>query len=334
MKILLIGGTGFIGTRVVQSLAGHDVTVLSRGTTSHQVPGVAYWPRIDRLRLHEHRAGIARLRPDVVLDMIPQNGLDARSVADAVAGLTGRLVAVSSGSVYRSFGRLLGSESGPVDNTPSAEDAPLREKRFPYRGSEPRAVDDPRRWLDDYDKIPAEEAVLSHLVLPANVVRLPMVYGPGDPDRRVAGYVARMLVGCREILLRESAAGWRSSRAYVENVGHAIARVVVLGRPGRVYNVAEANHFTEAEWIRRIGVQADWDGLVRGVPEDGLSGPPFVAELPPDANYAQHLILDDSLIRRELGYEEVVPFEEGLRRTVVDARRLSSTTPGRAAPGS
>ena len=36
-------------------------------------------------------------------------------------------------------------------------------------------------WVDDaYDKIPVERAVLGNPALPGIVLRLPMVYGPGD----------------------------------------------------------------------------------------------------------------------------------------------------------
>ncbi len=72
------------------------------------------------------------------------------------------------------------------------EDAPLRDRRYPYRGEVPRATDDPERWLDDYDKILVEQAVMGELSLPGTVLRLPMVYGPGDLQHRLFPYVKRM----------------------------------------------------------------------------------------------------------------------------------------------
>jgi nucleoside-diphosphate-sugar epimerase len=320
MRILILGGTGFIGQHVVHSLQGHDTTILSRGFACVHAHSAAQWLKGDRSRLHEHRREIAELQPDVILDMIPKNGPDALAVADVVAGLTSRLVMISSGSVYRGFGGLVRSEPSPINNTPSRENAPLRHRRFPYRRLKPRATKDPLRWLDDYDKIPAEEVVLLHPKLQGNAIRLPMTYGPRDPDQRIVGYLARMLAGRKAIFLRETAAKWRNSRAYVENVGYAIARVVVHGKPGCIYNVSERNNFEEAEWIRQIGFQVNWDGAIHLVSDQSPIGCPHLNELPKDANFAYHLTMDDSLIRSELAYKEVVSLEEGIRRTIDDAK--------------
>jgi nucleoside-diphosphate-sugar epimerase len=50
MRILVVGGTGFIGLRVVQHLhnLGHDVTVFHRGRTASSLPeGVGeFWQEV------------------------------------------------------------------------------------------------------------------------------------------------------------------------------------------------------------------------------------------------------------------------------------------------
>ena len=49
--------------------------------------------------------------------------------------------------------------------------------------------------FDNYDKILVERAVMGHAQLPATILRLPMVYGPGARDgnkRRFWGYLKRM----------------------------------------------------------------------------------------------------------------------------------------------
>ena len=90
------------------------------------------------------------------------------------AGRAGRIVVLSSGDVYRAYGRFVGSEPGPLEPTPLNEDAPLRERLFPYRESAP-STEDLNYW---YDKILVERAVLSRSELPGTVLRLPKVYGP------------------------------------------------------------------------------------------------------------------------------------------------------------
>jgi nucleoside-diphosphate-sugar epimerase len=75
----------------------------------------------------------------------------------------------------------------------------------------------------DYDKIPVERAVLANTRQPGTVVRLPMVYGPGDPLHRFFPTLKRMLDGRERILFAEDVAEWRSPRGYAENVAGAIA---------------------------------------------------------------------------------------------------------------
>jgi hypothetical protein len=67
----------------------------------------------------------------------------------AVRGIGRRVVALSSGDVFRAYGLLRRTESGPCQLVPIAEDASLRRRLFPYRAEKPRAPDDPMRWLDD-----------------------------------------------------------------------------------------------------------------------------------------------------------------------------------------
>ena len=60
---------------------------------------------------------------------------------------------LSSGDVYRAYGRMLGTEPGPIEPTPLAEDAPLRSVLFPYRDK----AQGPDDFLYSYDKIPVEQ---------------------------------------------------------------------------------------------------------------------------------------------------------------------------------
>ncbi|MBX6315295.1 MAG: NAD-dependent epimerase/dehydratase family protein [Isosphaeraceae bacterium] len=160
-------------------------------------------------------------------------------------------------------------EAGPLEPIPIAEDAPLRQRLYPYWGETPRPPDDPRRWADDYDKILVERAVMGEMDLPGTVLRLPMVYGPGDENHRLFAYLKRMDDGRPAILLDEVQARWRWARGYVEDIARAIVMAVLDDRAiGRVYNISEPDALTEAEWVQAIGRVVGWRGEVVAVPSD------------------------------------------------------------------
>ena len=98
----------------------------------------------------------------------------------------------------------------------------------------------------------------------------------------------------------------------MENVAAAVALAVSDERAtGKVYNVGDTEAPTELEWVRRVGEAAGWKGEVVAVPEDRL---PQHLRIGLDTD--QHFVTDSSRIRDELGYEELVPREEALRRTI------------------
>lgn len=329
MRILILGGTAFIGAKTARQLseAGHDVTVLHRGKTEGNLPPEVRhlhipepWPRIgDRV----HFAGLAgefsRLAPEVVIDMMAFTEADARHLMDSFRGLARRVVLISSQDVYRAYGRLTGKEPGPPDPVPLTEEAPLRERRYPYRGDTLRAADDPQRWVDEYDKIPIEELSLSVDDLPGTVLRLPAVYGPNDKQHRLHPYLKPMDDGRPAVLLEERYARWRWSRGYVEDIAQAIVLAATDDRAaGQTYNVADNAALPEAEWVRRIGQAAGWQGEIIPVPVERLDLPreQLPASLTAERNLEQELIASSDRIRAELGYGETVSPEDALRRTV------------------
>jgi nucleoside-diphosphate-sugar epimerase len=168
-------------------------------------------------------------------------------------------------------------------------------------------------WLDDeYDKIPVERAILGDPALSGTVLRLPMVYGPGDHLARFQPILKRIDDGRPTILFDEGLAGWRSPRGYVENVAAALALAAVSERAaGRTYNVAETPAFSELEWARKIAESTGWQGEFVTLPKECL--PDHLLQA---GKIAQHWDTDSSRIRAELGYREPVPIDEAIRRTI------------------
>jgi nucleoside-diphosphate-sugar epimerase len=314
MKVLLIGGTGFIGLHVIRQLRGqgHTIAVLHRGNATPDLSGDVQHIRGDRNRLPELRDAIARFATDVVIDMVLSSGRQAQQMMDTLRGIAGRVVITSSIDVYRAFAIVHGNDTGPLQPTPLTEDSERRTVA-PYSAERLQMAKTVFSWItDDYDKIPVEDAVLSDPALPGTVLRLPMVYGPGDPLHRLFPYIKRMDDGRPTILFADDYAAWRTPRGYVENVAAAIALAATSERAaGRTYIVAEQPAFSELEWAKRIAEQAGWRGEFVVLPRNRA---PQHLQFP--ENLGQHGDASSARIRKELGFEDPVPLEEGIRRTI------------------
>ncbi len=309
MKILLIGGTNFIGPPVVRHLCamGHEVTVFHRGKTTTELPLEVNQLVGDRANLPNFKSEFERVSPQVVLDMIPYTEQDALTLMSTFKGITQRIVAVSSIDVYRAYDVFLGKESEVIP-APLKEDFPLRQQLYPYRN---RFDSDSDFDYENYEKILVEKVVMSEPDLPGTILRLPMVYGSGDFRYRLYPFLKRMDDNRPAIVLEESLARWCGSYGYVENVAYGIALAVSDERAcDRIYNIAEPL-LTEAERIRTIGRIAGWNGEVVVVPKSQMP-----AEWKPIGNTEQHWVADTTRIRQELGYSEIVPLQEALLRSI------------------
>jgi nucleoside-diphosphate-sugar epimerase len=312
MRVLVIGGTNFIGPHVVTALdrLGAEITVYHRGIHEPALPAAVrhvHSPRASVPFLH-FPSELAEPAPDVVLHMFPVGQDDAQAAVAHFAGVAKRIVAISSGDVYRAYGRLLGSEPGPPEPVPLKENAALRRGFYPYRGTAAGPAD----WTYHYEKILVERAVLASAAPSGTVLRLPAVYGPGDSYRRLRPFIRRMEDGRPAILLERAQAAWRWTHGYVENVAQAIALAVLDQRTaGRVYNIGESSVPTMAERVRLIGRVAGWDGAIVMLPANQL---PQHLRAPYEPR--QDLVVDVSRFRAELDFTEPVTIEEGLRRTI------------------
>jgi nucleoside-diphosphate-sugar epimerase len=325
MRIVLLGGTNFIGPAVVRILhsQGHDVTVYHRGVHEPELPS-------DVRHIHSPGAEIPVLHfppsltepaPDVVLHMFPVGEDDTLAAVNHFAGVAERIVGISSGDVYRAYGRLLGSEAGPPEPVPLAEDAPTRTVLFPYR----QAAAGPADWTYHYEKLLVEQTLLSGPI-PATVLRLPAVYGPGDPYRRLRPYIKRILDGRPAILLERAQAAWRWTHGYVEDIAHGIVVALTDGRSvGKIYNLGESAVPTVAERVRRIGTLMGWTGTTMAVEKSRLP-----RHLLPPYESRQDLVMDTRKIRAELGFSEMTSVDDALGRTIAweQDHPLPSQDPG------
>jgi nucleoside-diphosphate-sugar epimerase len=315
LRVLVIGATGYLGTPVVRRLVarGHDVTSFHRGSTRPELRT----PRQilgDRDRLPEYRSQFERANPEIVIDLIAASADQARGLVKAVEGIARRTIIASSGDVYLANDILSRKIDARVEPAPLSEASRVRSRLYPYRGSGLPKSD----WWDPYtyDKLEVEGVALNRqATLPTTILRLPMLYGAGDKHgrkRRFHPFTKRIADGRRFLLLSESYASWCAPWGYLDNVAEAFVLAVEQDQAAnKIYNVCEQGRPAMRDWIRLVADFAGWNGrLVTG---EG----PFPA---PDASaqyyLKQHLDMDSSKIRTELGYAEVIAREEALQRTL------------------
>jgi nucleoside-diphosphate-sugar epimerase len=314
MKVLIIGGTGFIGRHVAAAFAaaGHEVAVFHRGQTEPDLERRLTHIHGDRNELAQYREQFDAFSPSIVIDMTALTEEQARSAVEAFRGRVERIVCASSMDVYQAYGFFRRSEHGAPASEPFVESAPLRSVLYPHRN----LASGPEDILYNYEKILVEQAMSSADELSATVLRLPQVFGPHDRQHRIGTYLRQMEAG-DQITISEEKARWRWTRGYVEDA--AVAFVLAALDPkaaNQTYNVGEREAECEIDWINCIARVAGWNGEVKTVPAAALGD-----NLAEPYNWEHNLAANTERIRQELGYREVISRDDALARTIEWERR-------------
>src|SRR5882724_10684223 len=102
MKLLIIGGTGFLSSALVEESlgAGHEVTIVTRGKRPSPFGPAVRMIVADRADPGAFRSAVQAQTFDAVLDAICFTPEQARQDVECFAGRTGRLVMISTDFVY------------------------------------------------------------------------------------------------------------------------------------------------------------------------------------------------------------------------------------------
>jgi 2'-hydroxyisoflavone reductase len=179
MKILVLGGTQFVGRHIVEALveSGHSVSIFNRGRTPDELP-----VNIERLR-GDRDEGVEGLRSliarnwDTCIDVSGYTARHVRSSAATLRDNVGHYVFISAVSVYGDPPR------GPVDET---------HPRLPPVGEDVHEVSG-----ESYGrlKVTCENIVDEFFTGRCALLRPQVVAGPHDPYDRFSYWVRRAAQG-------------------------------------------------------------------------------------------------------------------------------------------
>ena len=176
MKILVVGGTGLVGSHITRNLLelGHDVTIATRGKRNDGFGSQVSRITFDRLNPQEISAALADKLYDVIYDTQAYSSNEIKYLLDYAR--CKRYIEVSTVSVY----------------------APDFSLNLPEENFDPTTY--PLNWCGrkdfPYDEIKrqAECAMFqTYSHIPSVAVRLPFVIGTDDDTRRLHFYVEHIL---------------------------------------------------------------------------------------------------------------------------------------------
>ena len=290
MRVLILGGTRFIGRRITAALMtrGDDVTVVHRGDHEPaELAGCAHL-HTDRAEFGTLADQVRALRPDTVIDTLAMTREDAAAVLPHLPDTN--LVLLSSIDVYRAYELLLAGRGG--EPVPITEESPVREGRYPLRDLLPGIG-------ERYDKLDVEPLYLAR---GGAVLRLSLIYGEHDGQRREEFVLRRVRAGRREIPV--GAGTSLDTRCYVGDVASAV--LAALDRPtaaaGQVFNVGDLATDTARDWASRILAAAGHEASLVTVPEDLVP-----EDMEATRAIAQHFLVDSRKAATVLGWRPSDP---------------------------
>lgn len=300
MKVLIIGGTGTISTAVTaQALEmGFDVTILNRGNQK-DVPEDVQQIHADVRDRAAMEAALKGKSFDVVCDYLTFTGEQARQSIALFQGIAGQYLFISSASVYQKPpAHYMITESTPLCN--------------PY-------------WEYARQKIDCETCFNEahhETGFPVTIVRPSYTYGdtsiPWVLNARAMRYslIHRLKAHKPIVIPGDGTSFW----TLTHNTDFARA---FAGLMGKANSIGEAYHITSDEamtWDQylyiiagAVGERAEivhvaTDAIIKRLP--GERGPLT-------GDKAQTAIFDNSKIKTVVpGFAAVMPFEEGIRRTL------------------
>lgn len=250
MKLLIIGGTVFLGRHLAQVALerGHEVTLFNRGVNNPEL-----FPEAEKLRGDRKEAeGLEALKGrewDAVIDTCGYVPRVVRMSVDALKGHVGTYCFISSVSAYSDF------SAGPIDeNAPVArmEDATVEEVTGETYGPL---------------KVLCEEAAEAGFPGRALIIRPGLIVGPHDPSDRFTYWPHRVAQG-GEVLAPDKPSA-PTQFIDVRDLAEWNIRLLEAGKTG-VYN-ADGPTVTMGEVLEACKTESGSDARFSWVSEEFLA---------------------------------------------------------------
>jgi 2'-hydroxyisoflavone reductase len=198
LKILILGGTGFLGPKIVESATarGHVVTLFNRGKTRPEL-----FPDLEKLRGDRDQNDYASLKDrsfDAVVDTAPYSPREVKDTAAALGDRVKHYVCISSISVYPDADTADTNEDSAVARIPGDVEAVLKS----YDVAKRMAPSPERRRMmgevmQHYGALKAlcEEAAEAAYPKRTTNIRPGLIVGDGDDTDRFAYWPLRIADG-------------------------------------------------------------------------------------------------------------------------------------------
>lgn len=298
MRVLFIGGTGFISTAVSRLAVtqGLELFHLNRGQRPSDLTGVKHL-KADVHRLEDARAALGDMRFDVVVDWIAYRPEDIERDLALFRGRVKQFVFISSASAYQK----------PPAYPFITESTPLHNPVWDYSQNKIACEDRLNRAY-------REEG------FPITIVRPSLTYDPNFPIA-LGGWgcytlADRLKKGQPIIVHGDGSSLWTVTHA--EDFGRGF-----LGLFGNEQTLGHAFHITSDEvltWNQIYETIAEALGVEANIVHIASD---FIAHVAPNhrgsllGDKAWSAIFDNSKIKAFVpGYRAVIPFREGIRRTL------------------
>lgn len=298
MKVLIIGGTRFIGPHIIRELlaAGHQVVALNRGKSPAPLPPEVERITCDKADRDRFRAALVEAKPDACIDTCLQAD-DLEVACEVLSGRLRQFIHTGSTGVYTPMQRLPAREDDPIRIVPGIT--------FEEKWAQDQVL---LRWRDERD-------------FPATIIRPTNVFGPGAVPLDLWGWRTpaffQRVADSRPLTLPNDGRALIQP-VDVEDLASAFSLALATERSiGQIYNISSECALMHKEYLAVImellASNSEVDYLPMAELIERYSDKVDVSAL---RFHCEHMLACIRKASAELGYHPRIDVREGMRRSL------------------